>query len=146
MFACTHLGARERVGIEKALGMLRERLAQPPLVAGSAIEWSEMRHAGAREELGGFVRQYERVRAAVSTREENGRNGREEEGKRNGEEESGCSRIAAVRQEEEKRPIEALWRHMRRKMAGFILRVTGNLGDSSLCEGILPSEGEWRED
>ena len=110
------------MGIEKALGMLRERLAQPPLVAGSAIEWSEIRHAGAREELGGFVRQYERVRAAVSTRGENGRNGREEEGKRNGEEESGCSRIAAVRQEEEKRPIEALWRHMQRKMAGFILR------------------------
>ena len=70
------------MGIEKALGMLRERLAQPPLVAGSAIEWSEIRHAGAREELGGFVRQYERVRAAVSTRGENGRNGREEEGKR----------------------------------------------------------------
>ena len=81
----------------------------------------------------------------MSTRGENGRNGREEEVKRNREEESGCSRIAAVRQEKEERPIETLWRYMQRKMAGFILSE-GDLGDSSFCERILPSEREWRED
>ena len=73
-FACAHLGARERMGVERVLYLLRERLTQPPSVAGEAIEWKEVRLVGASERLGCFVRrQYEpvRTRAAVCVAREN---------------------------------------------------------------------------
>ena len=63
------------------LYLLRERLTQPPSVAGEAIEWKEIRLVGASERLGCFVRrQYEpvRSRAAVCVARENV-NGRQEE-------------------------------------------------------------------
>ena len=48
------------MGVERVLYLLRERLTQPPSVAGEAIEWKEIRLVGANERLGCFVRrQYE---------------------------------------------------------------------------------------
>ena len=109
-FACAHLGARERMGMERVLYLLRERLTQPPSVAGEAIEWKEIRLVGASERLGCFVRcQYEpvRSRAAVCVARENV-NGSFV--RRRGMNEKGDGQFCNG--ETRERPIHALWRHV----------------------------------
>ena len=74
-FACAHLGARGRMGVERsAVPAERETHTAPHCIAGDAIEWEEIRHVGASERLGCFVRrQHEpvRSRAAVCVAREN---------------------------------------------------------------------------
>ena len=56
-----HLG-RENGSGESAVPAERETHTAPHCIAGDAIEWEEIRHVGASERLGSFVRrQYEPV-------------------------------------------------------------------------------------